>query len=168
MFGAIDGFKQFGLTLATITHSLTSQVSRMNGIAAEINRYVKDRDQRIITEPPPTLRPSIFANYDYISYRYTELKTDRHIRLLKLQPGLDEEEFIRCKLEAVALEDHPEYEALSYTWGILPLDFPILVIKDEAPDQIPTTLFITPTLYAALKRLNILMKKESSGLTRSA
>ncbi|KAF2501370.1 HET-domain-containing protein, partial [Lophium mytilinum] len=40
----------------------------------------------------------------------------REIRLLDLLPGLPLQP-IECELRVVALDDKPEYEALSYVWG---------------------------------------------------
>ncbi|KAK3328608.1 heterokaryon incompatibility protein-domain-containing protein [Cercophora scortea] len=51
--------------------------------------------------------------------KFAEQEGGRHwrgIRLLTLQPG-EHESDICCKLQAVALESAPKYEALSYVWG---------------------------------------------------
>lgn len=51
------------------------------------------------------------------SFVYNTLQTHRpQIRLLLLLPGLDHEK-ISCSLITVFLDDAPQYEALSYTWG---------------------------------------------------
>ena len=44
-----------------------------------------------------------------------DLKT-ASIRILELHPGADDSHII-CTLHVVSLDDHPEYEALSYVWG---------------------------------------------------
>jgi hypothetical protein len=50
-------------------------------------------------------------------YRMTDLNLARHeTRLLTLQPGTFADH-IRCSLTRVSLDECPEYEALSYTWG---------------------------------------------------
>jgi hypothetical protein len=63
------------------------------------------------------------------SYSYEPLPTKTSIRILKVTPepldpgaslGTLKEEMkapIRCQMKVVDLEDGPEYEALSYTWG---------------------------------------------------
>jgi hypothetical protein len=44
---------------------------------------------------------------------YTALPSAKSIRLLKLQPGCDNDPVI-CRLEVVSLDTAPTYEALSY------------------------------------------------------
>lgn len=41
----------------------------------------------------------------------------RHIRLIRLLPSNKFEADIRCEILRASLNRHPEYEALSYTWG---------------------------------------------------
>ncbi|KAL7627088.1 hypothetical protein AAE478_003864 [Parahypoxylon ruwenzoriense] len=48
-------------------------------------------------------------------YRYEPLQA-RQIRLFRLRPGLETDP-VSCSLTAYHLDDHPDYEALSYTWG---------------------------------------------------
>jgi hypothetical protein len=51
------------------------------------------------------------------SYQYNPLSSETaDIRILYLEPGLWNSE-IQCNLIHVSLNDKPEYEALSYTWG---------------------------------------------------
>jgi len=50
------------------------------------------------------------------SFEYNKLPTSSSIRLLELL-GDSPEDPIRCSLITVDLDDRPEYEALSYTWG---------------------------------------------------
>jgi hypothetical protein len=49
---------------------------------------------------------------------YTPLATSTNIRLFILSPG-DPSNKIHGKLNIVDLEDKPEFEALSYEWGLL-------------------------------------------------
>ncbi|KAM7210242.1 Heterokaryon incompatibility protein (HET) domain containing protein, partial [Rhypophila decipiens] len=70
--------------------------------------------------------------------------TRHEIRLLYLTPG-DGDEPIHCTLEVKALNDCPEFEALSYVWGDPFAPRPITV--EDA------TLDVTLNLYSALRRL---------------
>ena len=47
----------------------------------------------------------------------SRLSDKGQIRLLKVQPEVDENQVVRCELETVHLKDNPNYVALSYTWG---------------------------------------------------
>lgn len=151
-------------SIVTSLHTQQARIYRISRRVAEINRYTKSDDQRIVTEPLPTIRPLIFANYAYEKYRYSKLGSDKSIRLLILQPsgtispdpasGTDD--FISFKLQEVALAANPKYDALSYTWGTLPRDFPVLIMPHMMGGEITAkmlALFISPSLYAALKRL---------------
>jgi Heterokaryon incompatibility protein (HET) len=67
-----------------------------------------------------------------------------HIRLLYIEPGVDESP-IRCRLVTTSLEASPPYEALSYTWGSTEKDSTITC------DNVP--IFVTQNLYDAIKYL---------------
>ena len=59
------------------------------------------------------------------TYRYTPLSAaSRDIRLLTLQPG-PWNDAIQCSTHVVCLDDHPEYETISYVWGSLEHQEPI-------------------------------------------
>jgi hypothetical protein len=49
------------------------------------------------------------------TYKFSPLPTKTSIRLLQIHSG--PEEPINCSLEVVDLDDKPEYDCLSYTWG---------------------------------------------------
>ncbi|KID85912.1 Heterokaryon incompatibility [Metarhizium guizhouense ARSEF 977] len=77
-----------------------------------------------------------------------------------LPPETSNGDLIRCKLHTYSLDEAPEYEAISYTWGLVNTqDFPVIVVTDTAiPDKTvePAKLEavdITRHLYAALRRL---------------
>lgn len=76
---------------------------------------------------------------------YTQLDVDiPQIRLASILPGRWSEE-ISCTLSVVSLDDKPEYEALSYTWG-------------DPSDKVPVilngvTYLATRNLRSALRRL---------------
>ena len=53
-----------------------------------------------------------------LQYLYSGLQFERvGFRLLAILPALDEHAQMKCRLLPVSLEDHPPYDALSYTWG---------------------------------------------------
>lgn len=70
---------------------------------------------------------------------------NREIRLLHLMPG-DHREQVFCTLETKSLYAQPEYEALSYTWGLALK--PRSITVDHQLD-----FPVTDNLYAALTRL---------------
>jgi hypothetical protein len=79
------------------------------------------------------------------AYRYCDLGGRRHIRLLRVTAG-ENNETIRCTLNEVSLDDNPAYEALSYTWGDSGPSCPVIC-------QEHFYLKITSNLYSALVRL---------------
>jgi hypothetical protein len=84
---------------------------------------------------------SLLANIK--TYTYKPLKDAQDIRLLVLLPWTSE---IRCKLIHGSLNDHEDYEALSYVWGDTGTKIGILL--DDA------RLFIGSNLYEALQRFS--------------
>src|SRR4051794_5933878 len=78
---------------------------------------------------------------------YTALnEQDKDIRVLSLHAGSGAE-LIRCSLHIVSLQNHPEYEALSYVWG--PREPCQFIDIDGQP------FGVTPNLYAALRGLRL-------------
>lgn len=70
--------------------------------------------------PPGTgLSTSTIADASYPAtfeaYKYTDLPRDDSIRLLELLPARDGP--LKCTLFSVRLQEDPDFEALSYTWG---------------------------------------------------
>lgn len=49
-------------------------------------------------------------------YQYNPLPPEKFIRLLELYPGHANDN-VDCTLRQIELENAPEYEAISYTWG---------------------------------------------------
>ncbi|KAL8993763.1 MAG: hypothetical protein Q9169_006109, partial [Polycauliona sp. 2 TL-2023] len=80
-------------------------------------------------------------------FRYKSLSTARNIRVMQLLPADSETHDLRCSLEQICLDDPPQYEALSYTWGD-PAN-PSLLYCDGA------TLSITSNLDTALRHLRL-------------
>ncbi|PNP86585.1 hypothetical protein FNYG_00077 [Fusarium nygamai] len=86
---------------------------------------------------------------------------EKPVRLLELlPPETTNDDLIRCKLHTFLLDEAPEYEAISYTWGVVNTqDFPVIVVNGTAtqgntlePVKLEVVL-ITRHLYAALRRL---------------
>lgn len=78
------------------------------------------------------------------------MKGPNIIRVLGISPSSDPEDIIQCHLVTTSLDKPSEYEALSYTWGVVNLGSDIYtswISVDSAP------LPVTVHLYAALKRL---------------
>jgi hypothetical protein len=81
-----------------------------------------------------------------IRHTYSPIHGLQGIRLLSLQPGrfLDP---LQCYIDNVSLSDNPQYEALSYTWGDLELEVPIICLPSRH------VLLVTKNCGSALRRL---------------
>lgn len=80
------------------------------------------------------------------SQLYGDLDPTLHeIRLLHIECSSSATAHIRCQLEAVKLSDNPQYEALSYVWGIDKPENTILINNEP--------LLVRQNLFSALKRL---------------
>jgi hypothetical protein len=136
----------------------------------ETNRYSKVPIE--LSDGPPIEKPSIFGVLRYQRHRYSPLYHDgstatsvidgkKPVRLLELlPPETQNSELICCKLHTYSLDEAPEYETISYTWGVVNTqDFPVIVVTGTATQnntQEPAELEaveITRHLYAALRRL---------------
>ncbi|KAH0559818.1 hypothetical protein GP486_003666 [Trichoglossum hirsutum] len=120
----------------------------------ETNRYTKSLERPLSTEPPPKGRPPVFDTLNLEAYKYSPLSTTpEQVRLLKLLPPSSEisDDCVRCEILSTSLSNPQEYEALSYTWGTLEKDFPIVVVSEDLTKQ--SAIFATPHLYEALIRL---------------
>ena len=53
---------------------------------------------------------------DSARYQYEPLQSPSHIRVLKIEPG-EENDPLRCSLVQVSLDDGLDFPALSYAWG---------------------------------------------------
>lgn len=77
-------------------------------------------------------------------FRHKPLVKSSDFRLVRLFPGQSQSPIV-CHVLRFALEEHPRYEAVSYTWG-----------NQESPKQIFTqsgSLSVTPSCHAALSDL---------------
>ncbi|KAH7159348.1 heterokaryon incompatibility protein-domain-containing protein [Fusarium sp. MPI-SDFR-AT-0072] len=136
----------------------------------ETNRYSKEPIE--LSDGPPIEKPSTLGRLQYQRHQYRPLyhgepaatsvvSGEKPIRLLELlPPEITNDDLIRCKLHTYSLDKAPEYEAISYTWGLVNTqDFPVVVVTDAATQDNtlePAKLQaveITPHLYAALRRL---------------
>src|SRR2546423_1242160 len=81
------------------------------------------------------------------AYKYEALDTDVSIRLLQLEPEKDAEAcVVTINIIHVTLDQNPDYEALSYTWGEPIFDQLIQIGRNSH-------LLVTENLMRALKRL---------------
>ena len=64
------------------------------------------------------------------AYKYTPLRSPRHIRVLELKKKCFFSE-PSCELRELNLDDAPAFEALSYTWGVLPPSIPLEVTGSQ-------------------------------------
>ncbi|TVY87027.1 Heterokaryon incompatibility protein 6,OR allele, partial [Lachnellula willkommii] len=79
---------------------------------------------------------------------YTELDTSQNlIRLLHLSPASSQGDTIKCRFTVALLDDRPDYEALSYTWGDAN-DTRSIEVEDNA-------ISITSNLHLALQYLRL-------------
>ncbi|KAF2011402.1 HET-domain-containing protein [Aaosphaeria arxii CBS 175.79] len=85
---------------------------------------------------------------------YTELllQTERHIRLIRLLPGIEDDD-IHLELSTSDLDSKPTYETLSYTWGDVS-DPKSVHIRGLASDA-PVSFAVTSNCYRALARLRL-------------
>ncbi|KAE9373732.1 hypothetical protein N431DRAFT_438910 [Stipitochalara longipes BDJ] len=65
----------------------------------------------------PTGHPIQDTHLNQFKFVYKPLPTNSSIRLLHLQSGVDDGAVIRLSTRTVDLDDKPQYDALSYTWG---------------------------------------------------
>lgn len=86
---------------------------------------------------------------DLPPFVYRPLGLSQHTRILRLEPSADLKAPLHCSLQPVDLDTYPDYEALSYTWG-LPEFTQSLVVEDSGHCF---HLKITPDLHHGLQRL---------------
>ena len=91
-----------------------------------------------------------------VNHSYKPLEHAQSIRLVTIFPGvrrpLGRSDPLHCELEHARLDQHPQYEALSYVWGDPTVKEPIYLGKIQ--------FSITQNLHAALLRL----RSEQKGL----
>jgi hypothetical protein len=75
------------------------------------------------------------TNLDQFKFVYKPLPTATSIRLLHLQSGIGDGAVIRLSTRTVDLDDKPQYDALSYTWGRPISVFQTKEERDNLEDQ---------------------------------
>jgi hypothetical protein len=83
-------------------------------------------------------------------YDTLKLRTTKVIRVVDLQPASEDHHDVICDLRVVSLDDGPEYEALSYTWGP---PFEDQSLQREQILLAGSETRVTGNLFCALKRL---------------
>jgi hypothetical protein len=156
MRGPLSGLSN---ALNTAVTDSTVPISQMNRPHREFDRYSKlDQNpisiDRVPVKIPRRVRETRFQTYQYTALPYG-VNDAPHIRVLEILSPTEhgDEDFIWCRVHSRSLYDACPFEALSYTWGTLARDVPILVHSDSEPE--PQALLVTPQLYAALKRLRL-------------
>lgn len=116
-----------------------SNVSRLTDIFAGHQGVVPEAVILVRKASPESLPPMESPNHHTIVR-----SSDREIRLLYLLPGR-EEDSIRCTTRVVSLDQHPDFETVSYVWGDR---------KEERDIEVSgKTIRITTNLYTGLLRL---------------
>ncbi|KAM6507199.1 hypothetical protein FALCPG4_018581 [Fusarium falciforme] len=120
-------------------------------------RYVGDI---LPIEKTPARLPHVIREDEVPPLDLPPIDADTQIRLITLLPAEDPSEGgksmdpIQCTLQVWSLAQAPDYEALSYTWGQMHRHLPISVLgMDDDNDGIERSLFATPQLQMALRRL---------------
>jgi hypothetical protein len=85
---------------------------------------------------------------DLTRYSYRPLTTANSIRMITLLPGIGHQQ-LNCTLKEVALDESPQYEAISYVWG--DETTPASIVCDDFGHSLP----ITQNLAAALFRFRL-------------
>ncbi|KAI1751997.1 heterokaryon incompatibility protein-domain-containing protein, partial [Xylaria castorea] len=98
-------------------------ISHMLQILGSPQRHFAEKRPIGLPVIMPSNKPEVDAKNDVKCYPYQVLPTRTSIRLLAVLPlekaetEDDKYSLIRCSMSRVDLEDSPEYDALSYTWG---------------------------------------------------
>ena len=89
-----------------------------------------------------------------IEMAYAELDTNQNlIRLLRLGPASSDDDEITCSFVIASLDEKPEFEALSYTWGD---------VNDTRPVEVEgSALPVTSNLHSALRHLRLKDKERT-------
>lgn len=118
------------------------KVPDLHGISGGVLCYGCGNPPRPLEEGYPD---SLDKSYRKAScFRHKPLVKSSDFRLVRLFPGQSQSPIV-CHVLRFALEEHPRYEAVSYTWG-----------NQESPKQIFTqsgSLSVTPSCHAALSDL---------------
>ena len=80
-------------------------------------------------------------------------KTKREILLAILQPSKDLSDQPICTLEVVSLDEDPQYEALSYTWGDAKVTRPIKLQGVQCPVAVNLEAELRQLQYPSMARI---------------
>jgi hypothetical protein len=99
-------------------HSLQESISSVTAFPKFRNAFTKSRSQHLTQIPTNNdLLSSFQSRFEYAPL--DPLKSE--IRLLEILPiskhTVAESDCVECRLFNISLDEQPEYEALSYTWG---------------------------------------------------
>jgi hypothetical protein len=136
----------------------TATICSFNRPLGETNRYSKEHQDPIPIDNIPAPVPDQVKSVKIEKYEYEELNPQRkEIRILELLPRnwYEIKDSVACRLLCKSLDEDPQFEALSYTWGRKACDVPILIAPETILEdgKANEAITITPTLYIALKRL---------------
>jgi hypothetical protein len=136
----------------------TATICSFNRPLGETNRYSKEHQDPIPIDNIPAPVPDQVKSVKIEKYEYEELNPQRkEIRILELLPRnwYEIKDSMACRLLCKSLDEDPQFEALSYTWGRKACDVPILIAPETILEdgKANEAITITPTLYIALKRL---------------
>lgn len=148
----------FGESIGSSTLVAASRTGSLHHRSGETNRYTKDHASRVTTTEPAVPRPSLFTSYKPEKFQYAKLTSNKNIRVLILLPvsqnlsSFASEDFVCCRIQEISQQD-ANYEALSYTWGSAPRDFPVTIVVGNGNAGQQSAVCVGPSLYAGLRRL---------------
>ena len=126
----------------------------------ETNRYSKDHFEPIRVDSIHVDVPSTLMSASCQPFKHSRVSLEgKEIRLLELLPSKwsKNRDFVACRMvkRSLADEDGLRYETLSYCWGRQERRVPVFVVPVPLPvdGKIDEVVFVTPQLYAALRRL---------------
>ena len=120
--------------------------------------FYKASQSSISIDKSPVRLPDCPGKDELEWYKHRPIDASHQIRIIELLPPQKSSargnslESIRCKIHCSNLNQDPEYEALSYTWGSMNRYLVISVLQDEDGEE---ALFATPQLVMALTRLRL-------------
>lgn len=175
MFAFAGMLNSIGAANANALHSLGESISTNTLVAAsrtgslhhrsgESNRYTKNHQSRVVNPEPTVPKPSGFRaifSEGLETFRYAKLTSKESVRVLNHLPvsqnpsRFASDDFVCCRIQEIALRD-ANHEALSYTWGNAPRDFPIILVNGTGEVR---TVCVGPSLYAGMRRLRHLSEE---------
>jgi Heterokaryon incompatibility protein (HET) len=154
---SINASSRFVQTIESKAIDSVSTIWSFHRPLGETNRYSKEHQDPIPIDSIPAPVPDQVKSVKIEKYEYEELNPQTNeIRILELLPRNwhEVEDFVACRLLHKSLDENPQFEALSYTWGRKAGDVPIFIDPKTILEdgKVNEAIKITPTLYVALKR----------------